>query len=265
MTPEEYARAVRGFADLPTGAGQNHIALADFLNDEPVVTNYVITPFQEDYIILYPLNVDSSEAKTSTASTIAPRAQETISDAGQSSGDERRHEARRSIPFTDAQSFFRDTASHDAASDSCILFLRGFMTANWINNVGARYVVDPELFCRHLDFRPSNDSSNNFSTPTLPSSSWHLIELPVITIGTRVTHKGPMRLENIELLRKESSEALDNHHHNISKLSSSSMNMGESMLREFYVFDETHFAMEQRISISIQPADNGNAFTCESK
>ena len=122
--------------------------------------------------------------------------------------------------------------------------MRGYMSAAWINNGGARYIVDPEFFCRHLDFRPEDDNSNNFSIPTLPSSSWHLIELPIITIGTRRAPKGPMRLEMIELIRGEGAEALANHHHQISKLSSSPKAVGDSMVREVFAFDEMHFAIE---------------------
>ena len=105
------------------------------------------------------------------------------------------------------------------------------------------------------------DNSNNFSIPALPSSSWHLIELPIITLGTRMTLKGPMRLKRIEDLRSEGAEALESHHHRIARLSSSGMEVGESMVREFYVFDETHFAIEQRVSICMQADRGGNPYT----
>ena len=75
--------------------------------------------------------------------------------------------------------------------------------------------------------------------------------------------KGPMRLDRIEELRKEGAEALKNHHFQIAKLSSSGMIVGESMVRDFYVFDETHFATEQRISICMQGDKSGNTFCCK--
>lgn len=165
-----------------------------------------------------------------------------------------------SISFLDPDSFYRHNYSKDP--ESCIIFMRGFLTALWINNIGARYKVDPEFFCRHLNFRPADDKSNNFSLPSLPSSSWHLIELPAITLGTRDVQTGTLRSDKIEKLRKEGAKELVDHHHCISKLSSSGMRPGEMMIRDFYVFDETHFAVEQRISICMQLADD-KTFSCK--
>ncbi|RKK89171.1 hypothetical protein BFJ68_g16776 [Fusarium oxysporum] len=127
------------------------------------------------------------------------------------------------------------------------------MTAPWINNIGARYVVDPEFFCRHLDFAPANGNSNSFSIPALPSSSGHLIELPIITIGKRMASPDAPRADKINELRSQGSSALAAHHHQISKLAFSKMNLGDSMVRNFHIFDEIHFAIEQRISICMQP------------
>src|SRR5258706_9160515 len=61
---------------------------------------------------------------------------------------------------------------------SHILFLRGHPSAQWLRLIGSKYHVDPEFFARHMDFRSASDKSNNFSIPSLPSSSWHLIGLP---------------------------------------------------------------------------------------
>ncbi|KAJ4308104.1 hypothetical protein N0V84_012299, partial [Fusarium piperis] len=127
------------------------------------------------------------------------------------------------------------------------------MTAQWINNIGARYVVDPEFFCRHLDFGPANDNANNFSIPALPSSSGHLIELPIITIGKRTASTDALRADKIDELRSQGANALAAHHHQISKLASSKMKLGDSMVRDFHILDEIHYAIEQRISICMQP------------
>jgi hypothetical protein len=167
------------------------------------------------------------------------------------------------MPFHDPCEFFRHNLGWHKPQ-SCIIFLRGYITSTWINSIAARYIVDPEYFCRPK-FRPADDNPNNFSIPALPSSSWHLIELPVITIGTRMASKGqgPMRLERIEELRKKGAEAFSSHHHRLAKLSSSGIAGGVSMVRDYYVFDETHFAIEQRISICMQAVGGGNTFTCK--
>jgi hypothetical protein len=72
-----------------------------------------------------------------------------------------------------------------------------------------------------------------------------------------------MKLDRIQDLRREGAEILENHHHRIAKLASSGMVAGESMFREFYVFDETHFATEQRISICMQSVDGGKGYSCK--
>jgi hypothetical protein len=138
------------------------------------------------------------------------------------------------------------------------------MSAAWINNIGARCIIDPKFFSRHLDFLPADNSSNNFSVPALPSSSWHLMELPLITLGTWVAPRRPMQLGGIEELERESAGALSSHHHEIAKLSSSGMTTGNSMMREIYIFDETHFAIEQRVSIAMQRDGDGSTFTWKS-
>ena len=262
VNPEEYAKAVLGYSRLPTGAGQNHISLGQFLTSNPASIDFRPQSFEHNFVTLYPLG---PKEEASASPLLSPAAQQNPSDSDvdPDSADERRHDTRRFTSFHDPQQFFRHNLDQ-TQRQSCIIFLRGYMTAAWINNIGARYVVDPEFFCRHLDCRPADDNSNNFSIPALPSSSWHLIELPVITIGTRTVPKGPMRLDRIEALRKVGAEELKNHHFKIAKLSSSGMVLGESMVRDFYVFDETHFAVEQRISICMQTDDGGKTFSCKS-
>lgn len=217
--------------------------------------------YQDDFVVLYPLGPDENAAATPASSTPSRQAP-SDSEADHDSMDERRHEARRSIPFQDPHAFYRDSQSRNGPQ-SHIIFLRGYLSAAWIKNIGGGYFVDPEFFRRHLDFRPANDSSNNFSTPALPSTSWYLMELPIITIGMRSGPRGPLRMEKIEELRKQGAEALERHHGQIAELSSSRMTEGESMIRDFYVFDETHFAVEQRISVCMQPAESGDTFSCE--
>jgi hypothetical protein len=141
-----------------------------------------------------------------------------------------------------------------------MVFLRGYMTADWLNSIGAKYRVDPEYFCRHLDFRPPCENSNNFSIPALPSSSWHLIQLPILTIGVKDSAKGSIDFDAIETLRKKGREAFSDHHHRITRLSSSGMTIGDSMVRDYLLFDNTHFAIEQRISICMQ--QTGPTFQC---
>lgn len=257
MSPDEYARAVLGYSRLPTGAGQNHTALAEFLTTKDATDIRITIGLQlqtEEFVAVYPL----PEVENSSHAAVEPKSMPLDANLDHDSSDDRRREV---FSFRDPQEFFH---FHIQKPQSRIIFLRGFMSANWINNIGGRYIVDPEYFCRHLDFSSPDDNSNNFSLPALSSSSWHLIELPIMTIGKRTASQGLMRLQVIENLRKEGASALKDHHHRISRLSSSDMEVGESMIREFYVFDENHFVIEQRVSVCMQASRDRQTFSCKS-
>lgn len=258
MKPEEYAKAVLGYSRLPTGAGQNHVALGAFLAELGSI-HFSAQTFREDFVTVYPLG-DVEDVITPSPG-VSPL-QETVpsnQSEDHDSSDHKHHKTIESISFQDPGEFYHREYS---TPGSCIIFLRGYMTSPWINAIGARHMIDPEFFCRHLDFRPGGHNTNNFSIPPLPSTSWHLIELPIITIGAKTTPSGTLGLGGIEQMRRIGAEALETHHHQISKLSSSGMAVGDSMVRQFYIFDETHYAIEQRISICMQTPPSGNSFSC---
>lgn len=262
---------MQGYSQLATGAGQNHVPLGEFLtsNQEPTVIQIASSKSNSEFVNIYPL--EYNEQLQTLASSSSQTSQgladgDTDPDSLEccrllSTPDERHHEPRKSLPFSDPLQFYSHTIGREKPQ-SCIVFMRGWLTTDWINNIGARHVVDPEFWARHLDFRPADDNSNNFSVPALPSTSWHLMELPVITIGTRRTQKGETDLEKIANLRAQAANALKEHHHQVSKLASSGMSVGDSMIRDFHVFDETHVAVEQKISVCMQTNDDhGNIFS----
>ncbi|KAI0396024.1 hypothetical protein F5Y17DRAFT_151626 [Xylariaceae sp. FL0594] len=262
VRPEEYGKAVRGYSRLRTGAGQNLVPLGEFLTYEPTTIEYRQS-FAADIVVVYPLSVEGNNVSLSSSTSLAVPVQDDTaeSDAERDSADEKPHRHPKPVYFHNANELYLASFGN-TKPESRMLFLHGFMSATWINHIGARYFVDPEFFCRHLDFRPPDDDASNFSIPPLPSSSWHLIELPIFTIGTRQKfYETDVDMTKLDPLRKEGVEALKDHHHHISKLSSSPMSIGESMIRDFHVFDQKHFAVEQRISVCMQPGDDGKTFT----
>jgi hypothetical protein len=252
---------VRGYSQLATGAGQNHVPLGGFLtsNEEPTVIQIASSQSNNEFVNIYPLEYNE-QLQTLASSSSQTSEGLADGDTDPDSSYQRHHKPRKSLFFSDPLQFYGHTIGLEKPQ-SCIVFMRGWLTMNWINNIGARHVVDPEFWARHLDFRPADDNSNNFSVPPLPSTSWHLMALPVITIGTRRTQKGKTDLEKIANLRAQAANALKEHHHQVSKLASSGMSLGDSMIRDFHVFDETHFAVEQKISVCMQTNDDGNIFS----
>lgn len=77
-----------------------------------------------------------------------------------------------------------------------------------------------------------------------------------MTIGIDKTNKG-FYGKTIETTRREAEAALDTHRH---RLATSGMADGESLIRDFYVFDDTHFAVEQRISICMEKSKDERSF-----
>jgi hypothetical protein len=247
VTPREYADSVHAYSVLRTGSGQNHVALGQFLTDLPPTSIKIDSLNRtQDYVTLYSFE---KTARDENQIHVSP-------------DKEKLHtsHARTVKHFHDATLLYYFRLLSPERHQSCMIFLRGYMTADWLNSIGAKYRVDPEYFCRHLDFRPACENSNNFSIPALPSSSWHLMQLPIITIGVKDSAKGSMNFDYIEGLRRKGREALADHHHRITRLSSSGMVVGDSMIRDYVIFDDTHFAIEQRISICMQ--QTGPTFHC---
>lgn len=231
VRPDEYAEAVKDFSKLQIGS--NYLPLGEFLTGARESTTVQIE--------------GKNEADSSTNAVLIY----SLPLCTENRGDQR----------DETPSVIRDpTQLYDFHSEtSCLILLRGFLSAAWINNVGSRFFVDPEFFGRHLDFRSAQDKSNNFSTPCLPSASWHLMELPITIIGSResaLRGKSPSAWTEEE--RKKGRYALERHHEKLSSLSSDII-PGESMIRDYYVFDQIHFAIDQRISICMQQTEDGKS------
>ncbi|KAK1778044.1 cora-like Mg2+ transporter protein-domain-containing protein [Copromyces sp. CBS 386.78] len=277
LQPHEYARAVWEYTRLPNCVGDNYIWLGWFLKCDESVPNTVSanapgdkSPNPVSLVVQYPLgsNDDPSSSQPilagltptfSITSIPSPASGEPIPATERTSADERRnrHEVKTSVTFNTPADFFSNSIGEGLnGAQSSIIFLRGHLSAGWINNVGARYIIDPEFFCRHLDFRSPKETPKNFSIPALPSGSSFLIELPVMTIGIDKTNRGSQG-KTIETMRREAEAALETYRH---RLATYKMADGESMIRDFYVFDEAHFAMEQRISICMEKSKDERTF-----
>ncbi|KAK1240210.1 hypothetical protein MKX08_007652 [Trichoderma sp. CBMAI-0020] len=234
LRPTEYADAVKDFSKLQIGS--NYLPLGEFLTRERESTTVQIE--------------SAIEPGSSTNAALVyslPLCTE--------NQDDRRAETS-SVIIRDPKQLYEFELESET---SCLIFLRGFLSAAWINNIGSRFFVDPEFFGRHLDFRSTQDKLNNFSTPCLPSASWHLMELPMTIIGSRESALHGMSPSAwIEKEREKSRYALERHHEKLSSLRSD-IGPGESMVRDYYVFDEVHFAIDQRISICMQQAEDGKS------
>ena len=137
-----------------------------------------------------------------------------------------------------------------------ILFLRGQPSSEWLSTVGALYRVDPEFFQRHLDFRSTIGRLNYFSLPSLPSVSGDIIRLRFITIGQQEA-QAQADQDAIEALRQAGTKSMTRYLHNLNLSIETDSGLGNSMVRVCSIFDQTHFAIEQNISICISRNNGG--------
>lgn len=285
VTPEGYADAVRRHSVLNNGIGRNYIWLSDFLGLNISTSVYVRKTAPRDlksWVVQYPIAgdddiADAQESSLALTPTLSPRSilsEESTDNTGDSFAGERRSskessgqdERRKFISFSTHKEFSASIASRNPFQ-STVTFLHGYTSPAWINHIGAGYNIDPEFFCRHLDFRGPEESPISFSIPSIPSSCCYLIDLPVITIGERddCTSSCTLHEAHIEALRREAAIALDAHRREIKYIDQNRPKMvdGQSMVRDYYVFDETHFAVEQRISICMERPGDDPTFQCK--
>jgi hypothetical protein len=111
--------------------------------------------------------------------------------------------------------------------------------------------VDPEFFRRWLEFSHADDRRNKFSLPALPSGGWNLLELPIISIGKREEKYHSKVQDEIDTMRNKSATAVRTYHNVLYDRDDGVV--GSSVARDLCVFDHALFAIEQKITICMQP------------
>lgn len=142
---------------------------------------------------------------------------------------------------------------------SQILFLRGLPCSNWLSTIGATYRIDPEFFQRHVDFRSTFSRWEYFPLPSLPSASNNIVKLRYVTLGQwdRKATKAAASQDEIDKQRAESAKAMNRYMHQLRLGMVSDLEVGNSIVRDFSVYDEVHFAIEQEISICVNKPSKG--------
>ena len=150
-----------------------------------------------------------------------------------------------------------DFSQEDDAPTGSILFCRGQASPQWLSAIGALYHVDPEFFQRHLDFRSTAGRLNYFPLPSLPSSSDHMTKLRYSTIGHRERKGGVSGSEMIDSARWQGIKAMDRYVHHLNQSLQQDTGLGNSIVRAYSVHDETHFSIEQDVSIYVSRITGG--------
>ncbi|KAI0183806.1 hypothetical protein EV127DRAFT_376072 [Xylaria flabelliformis] len=227
----KYAELVREFAHLPDGRGANHALLMSFFGK---LTSHWSSsqelPDDEEYFALAYIFDKEDDAKHST---------------------EARWTLSKAVEYESCLKLVIKTSSETSKSRSRLLFLRGFPSVEWLGLIGARYRVDSELFMRFLHFKPGKDATPNYSLPALPTASWNILEIPIITIGEKKVLPGIGDQSEIQNMRKEARSKLQEHHHLLR--GNDGVPVASSIVREVTILDHSCFALEQRIWICLEP------------
>ncbi|KPI37180.1 uncharacterized protein AB675_1582 [Cyphellophora attinorum] len=235
VTPDEYGRAIHNFARLSDGDGRAFQPLAEYLSGSTCASATVPT---EAFVTLYTFDQNASRTER-----------------GSLDGSSQPLHASRSLPdhevtaFTSPENFYSHPVSDQASQ---IVFLGGFPSPLWLKSIGAKYKLDPEFFRRHLDFLDPHQVSSAFSEPSLPSETWHLLQLPVYTLGLKHIAGRRERPDDHATRRSKAQHALIAHHRQLRIPSGTDDRLGKSIVRNYHVLDDSHFAIEQRISICLQ-------------
>jgi hypothetical protein len=156
--------------------------------------------------------------------------------------------------FKNPQTYANSVANTQSVTPGRILLLRGHPTPAWLGTIGSSHLVDPEFFRRWLEFSHADDRRNKFSLPTLPSGGWNLLELPIISIGKREENYPFKVQDEIDTVRSESATAVRTYHNGLYDRDDGVV--GSSVARDLCVFDHALFAIEQKITICMQPPKN---------
>ena len=123
-----------------------------------------------------------------------------------------------------------------------LLFLRGWPSPAWINAIGIRYRINPEIFRRHLQF---GQKSGYADLPNLPSSSHNIIRLSMSTLGS---------CQALSIRKNTEHSALYNHFRELQNKPDSE---GNSIIRQLWIHDSEHFSIEQNALISLLQGETG--------
>lgn len=151
----------------------------------------------------------------------------------------------QAVEYKSCLKFTIKTSSETSKSRNRLLFLRGLPSIKWLGLIGASYRLDSEPFTCLPHLKSVRGATPNYSLPALPTGSWDILKIPIITIGENKVLPGIGNHLKIQIMRKEARSKIQEHHHLLRK--NNRIPVPSSLVREIAILDHSCFALEQRI------------------
>ncbi|KAK1749798.1 hypothetical protein QBC47DRAFT_395345 [Echria macrotheca] len=143
----------------------------------------------------------------------------------------------------------RNGKHHSTSEDNCLLILRGYPSPQWLNELGAKYNIDPEFFHRHLSFLVRGADKQQQMSFVLPSSQRTIFQMPLTSIGTQANADH----SNLATARAKASAKMETYLHNLRV--GHGWQCGNSVVRGFTIHDEKLFTVEQKVTVYVSRID----------
>lgn len=166
-------------------------------------------------------------------------------------------------PFSNCKKYWNRKRDSATVVPGEIIFLRGQLSDRWLGVMGSKHGVDPGFLSQCLDFGMSGSRANHFSVPGFCTTNWNMVRLPLITLGLRDTMHDVIDQKELRRLRQKVKEQLNDYHAEVNSLEQKNR-VGSSLVRDYHIFDQNEFAIEQSISVCFQPGKNACGWTCKS-
>jgi hypothetical protein len=138
---------------------------------------------------------------------------------------------------------------NDSVDCNCLLFLRGYPSAEWILELGSRYKIDPEFFHRHMHYLSDSQDAARRTPFMLPSSQKTIFQMSVTSVGTQTNST----YADVKSKRAAAACEMDTYLHSLR--ARQGWRCGNSIVRSYEVHDEKHFSIEQTVTVHVASID----------
>ena len=133
--------------------------------------------------------------------------------------------------------------------------MRGHQPPECLTRIGARFNLNPHFFLRHLEYLWSSRPLKLFSSPQLPSVSYRILRLKLVTLGEREEKRDWSSSSQIRSLRTKSENSMKDYLHDVTR--EYMLNPGNSIVRTFNMHSTRYFSIEQEVTVTVQATDSG--------